>query len=353
MNNTTFTPPYTDPAIALQQMYELDAIQWQGGDNHFDGPHDTFCFLCASPNTTSSLFSCSTCENCYHAECMTPSLSPDDVPRFWFCPHCVERGNHVPDLTVVGDGGFREGGMNGGEEFIEGGNATASNVVHGLVEGIEIGEESHGDGTHFNGIESSTSNHNSMITPPQENPPLETRGHENSYQHQMDPLMEQSRRKEYPSSAVDPLASDKVLPKPNPPQPQSMPPSTNRTQPSTSRKRSPPPPPSSSAISKPPPKKKSKYSTLPSALEKALLLITTELEKSSSSTSSTSTLQSQITTLEQKIRMMEGQAALKEKEVEKRMEAIRKENERLKGEVDRKEGELKEWKGKLRGLVGD
>jgi hypothetical protein len=57
------------------------------------GPHDNFCFVCGSGM---ELFGCQTCENCYHAECMTPSLDPDEVPKFWFCPHCVQRDLHIP-----------------------------------------------------------------------------------------------------------------------------------------------------------------------------------------------------------------------------------------------------------------
>jgi hypothetical protein len=42
------------------------------------------------------LFGCQTCENCYHAECMIPSLDVNEVPSFWFCPHCVDRERHIP-----------------------------------------------------------------------------------------------------------------------------------------------------------------------------------------------------------------------------------------------------------------
>jgi len=44
------------------------------------------------------LFGCQTCENCYHAECMSPTLGPRDVPDFWFCPHCVDRDWHIPPM---------------------------------------------------------------------------------------------------------------------------------------------------------------------------------------------------------------------------------------------------------------
>ncbi|KAH8661536.1 hypothetical protein BGZ60DRAFT_88125 [Tricladium varicosporioides] len=334
MANTSFTPLHTDPAIALQQMYELDAIQWQGGENYFDGPHDTFCFLCASPNTTSSLFSCSTCENCYHAECMTPSLSPDDVPRFWFCPHCVERGNHVPDLN--------SGEVEVGSEMVE------TNYVSSVQDVIAEMEDPSGKEGGANEVLSG-GRQTMVITPPQKHPPSETRSSGGNYQDQMNVPTEQNRRKEFQPSMVDLPASENTVPKPTP---LLDPKSVTQMQPSTSRKRFPPPPPSST-ISKQPPKKKSKYSTLPSALEKALLLITTELEKSSSITSSTSSLQSQINILEQKIRMMEGQAALKDKEMEKQMKGMREENEKLRGEVEKKERELRELKGNLRGLVGD
>jgi len=42
------------------------------------------------------LFECQTCDNCYHASCMSPSLPPSEVPGFWFCPHCVDRELHIP-----------------------------------------------------------------------------------------------------------------------------------------------------------------------------------------------------------------------------------------------------------------
>ena len=64
--------------------------------NYRVGKHDDFCFVCGG---NMELFSCQTCENCYHADCMSPTLEPSDVPTFWFCPHCVERELHIPPGT--------------------------------------------------------------------------------------------------------------------------------------------------------------------------------------------------------------------------------------------------------------
>ena len=62
------------------------------------GKHDDFCFVCGG---TMELFECQTCDNCYHAECMSPTLEPSEVPGFWFCPHCVDRELHIPPYSPI------------------------------------------------------------------------------------------------------------------------------------------------------------------------------------------------------------------------------------------------------------
>ncbi len=66
------------------------------------GPHHDFCYVCGG---TMELFGCQTCEISFHSSCMTPTLQADDVPTFWFCPHCVDRDLHIPpELPEPGGG---------------------------------------------------------------------------------------------------------------------------------------------------------------------------------------------------------------------------------------------------------
>jgi archaellum component FlaC len=137
-------------------------------------------------------------------------------------------------------------------------------------------------------------------------------------------------------------------------------------------------------------KRKSKYSPYTPEVEKALSVITAELEKNSRTSASTLSLENTIQTLEQRLRMRDQEIVLLKRErdgLKSEAEGLRKEVEKGKGEVKRVEGVLddvrrdrvaeirkrmaveeerdglrlrveeleregREWKGRLRELVG-
>jgi chromosome segregation ATPase len=130
-------------------------------------------------------------------------------------------------------------------------------------------------------------------------------------------------------------------------------------------------------------KRKSKYSPYTPEVEKALSVISAELEKTSKSSSSMTALETTIQSLEQRLRMRDQEVVLLQKEraalkveVEKgkaevkkvervldgvrrnRVDQIRKtmaaeeERDNLREKVQRLEKEGKEWKERLRELVG-
>ncbi|TVY37648.1 hypothetical protein LSUB1_G006782 [Lachnellula subtilissima] len=311
-----FTRELTDnhSGVSLQMfLSEKDMKEklWRGGENFFDGKHDDFCFVCGG---TMELFGCQTCESCYHAECMTPSPDPDNLPTFWFCPHCVDNEFHVPPLPSPA--------------------------------------------TYFTPISPPHLGQTPSANIPKVSQPIEKRHLANltprSNAHRAaNADTEQSREGTKNGRSARPTSGE---------------PSTsarfNALDNMQSRGK-----PRRTKHSFSPPRKKSKYSALSSDVDKALSLIQRELEKAAQIGRSEGDLEDQIEDLEQRLRIQDGQMLLSSRELElaqknlaaerRHSETIRSEHAHYKEEVVRlkeaveKDAELREWRVRLRSMIGD
>jgi hypothetical protein len=283
-----------------------------------EGPHDGFCFVCGSPK---ELFGCQTCENCYHAECMTPSLDPNEVPTFWFCPHCVGSELHIPPIPE--------------EHFFS-----------PLPSSLPIYPSSRTPST--------------TAIPPTNTPLIAKTG---------TPGSDKLKAPSNVSQRTDDQPTVTQQPTPPSTEPPNLAKSRVRPQDTTgSYSRT-----GQGKVGRPrnssPPRKKSKYSTFSKEVDKALAVIHAELETAAGYGKSEGNLESKAQALEQKLRMQEGQMLLTSRELElakkelekERQESavmkvenseLREENTTLKGEVQRKESELKDWRLKLRSMIG-
>ena len=261
------------------------------------------------------LFGCQTCENCYHAECMTPAPDSDDLPTFWFCPHCVDNEFHIPPVpspttyfTPVSPP------LPGPISQV---NATK------LTQPIE--NEGRPDPTPL--LNAHQSAHGNT---------------ERSKEDAGNGRPEKSTTKQQSTSArfsaLDNLQSQGK---------------SRRTKNSYS-----------------PPRKKSKYSAFSSEVDKALSVIQRELEKAAQVGRSEGNLEDKIKDLEQRLRIQDGQMLLTTRELElakknlaaehRHSEVLRSEHAhykdevmRLKEAVEKKDGELREWRVRLRSMIGD
>ncbi|EPE35993.1 FYVE/PHD zinc finger [Glarea lozoyensis ATCC 20868] len=287
------------PDHSYSNTNQMPSSPWRGGEHHYFGLHDTFCFLCNAPST-SPLLNCQTCENAYHATCTLPEEST--IPDIWFCDHCVGYGWSEPPI-----------------ESPDPYPTPRTNSFHPVA----------GDDRTVADVNTTRKENNPEILSPEK----------------------EARAVPQPEA-------------PHPPKPKKH-----------SRPHSPGPQPHR--------KRKSKYSPYTPEIEKALSVITAELEKTSRTSTSTLTLENTIQTLEQRLRMRDQEIVLlkrerdglrkeveKEKEEVKRVEGvlddvrrdrvaeIRKrmgvEEERndLKSKVESLEKEGREWRGRLRELVG-
>jgi len=305
--------------LAIQQMHALEDIGWKGGENYYDGkhlsssipnnnvkltkfpgPHDDFCFLCGS---SQNLFACTTCETSYHSRCMTPSLDPNEVPAFWFCPHCVNNELHIPPS------------MNDEHFFAP----LPSSLPSYPLESTPTSES-----------------FNTQIT---------------MSRHQEPPV--------YGEKSKQPIRQQPTPPGPAPPSPVKPPAKSQETPqssiPTTQKKQG-------RQRNSSPPRKKSKYSAFSKEVDKALSVIYNELETAAGYGRSEGNLESKVQALEQQLKMQEGQMMLSSKELEvarkelarerEQGQALKMENEMLRALVDRKENELKEWRKKLRSMIG-
>lgn len=280
------------------------------------GPHDNFCFVCGSPR---ELFRCQTCENCYHAECMTPSLDPDEVPTFWFCPHCVGNELHIPPTPE--------------EHFFA---PLPSSLPMYPSSGI-------------------------LSANPPTNTPLITKTGIPGLDKLKEPSNVAPRTNDHPTIAQQPTPPSNEPP--NPAKSRPGPQESTDTSPRTGHGKVVRPRHSS------PPRKKSKYSTFSKEVDKALSVIHAELETAAGYGRSEGNLESKVQALEQQLRMQEGQMLLTSRELDfarkelakEREESavmkvdnfeLRAENTRLKEDVQRKESELKDWRLKLRSMIG-
>ncbi|TVY57380.1 hypothetical protein LCER1_G004991 [Lachnellula cervina] len=291
---------------------DMKEANWRGGENFFDGKHDEFCFVCGG---TLELFGCQTCENCYHAECMTPSPDPDNLPTFWFCPHCVDNELHVPPVpspatyfTPISPPHI--------------GQIPTANVPKGS-QPIENGRPSD-------------------PTPPSKAHPVANEDTEQSKEGTKNGRLARPTSRE-PSTSAKSNALDSMQSRGK----------SRRTKHSFS-----------------PPRKKSKYSALSSEVDKALSVIQRELEKAAQIGRSEGTLEDKIKDLEQRLRIQDGQVLLSSRELElaqknlaaehRHSEIVRSEHAyykeevvRLQEAVEKKDAELTEWRMKLRSMIGD
>lgn len=252
------------------------------------------------------LFECQTCDNCYHAACMTPSLPPSEVPGFWFCPHCVDRELHIPPSSP-----------------------RSHYFTHASPQRALLSPSTPGISATISAASS----------------------------------VKQSAPVTSVSSTKDPVISGQtqVIPERNtqvqPPPQQVETHSTKRAahKGDNSRQRR----------SYSPPRKKSKYSAFSVDVDKALAVIHKELEKAAHMGRAEGGLQDKIHGLEQQLKLKDGQIQLGIKELEfaKRqrgesslLEAenrrLKDENSKLVGLVEKKDSELRDWRAKLRSMIG-
>lgn len=271
------------------------------------------------------LFGCQTCENCYHAECMTPSLDPSDVPTFWFCPHCVEREWHIPPESPTSY--FTPFSC---PTQIDPPSNSTSNISQtaSAVARSQSGYFSPNPIAQYPQTPKQSSDGNS----------------------------EEARKRSKPSEA-NPISKTNQL--------DSHPSDTapKRRKIGRPRKTTYSPPRYS-------PRKKSKYSAFSSEVDKALAVIHSELEAASHIGRSENNLQEKIQALEQQLRIQDGQLSLTTRELEfarkelscARLKAnclesdkaqCKKQVAELKGMVEKKDAELNDWRKKLRSLVGN
>ncbi|CZR57697.1 uncharacterized protein PAC_07586 [Phialocephala subalpina] len=291
-------------------MRQLEEIGWNGGENNFDGKHDEFCFVCGG---SMELFGCQTCEICYHASCMSPTLEPDDVPSFWFCPHCVDLEFHVPpDLPA---------------ENFTAAPSTQPAAVYPSPASI------------------TTPNDEPKAGPrPSQTQAAGPRRKRGNPEGQMISIAESMAKVSEVSRSLAPKIIEARSET-----------KANSTKVPVGRPRR----------SYSPPRKRSKYSAFSSEVDKALAVINKELESAAQKGKSEDSLREQIQTLEQELRLKDGQITLMNRELEmakKNGEATRlkaenrelkEENDSLKALVEKKDGELRDWRTKLKTLLGN
>ena len=259
--------------------------------------HDCYCYVCGGGL---ELFGCQTCESAYHAECMTPSLNPDIVPNFWFCPHCVERELHIPpslpDISDLSPVSTRDqhsshaGDTPGTNSMSEPGSRTVghSPIIPQIIEQPSPHSISTG-----------------LLVPPNQ-----------THQEQHSPVSrqvptDQNLSRKYKTAPVRRTSS--------------------------------------------PPRKKSKYSAFSANVDKALAVIYSELEIAAQNGRSQDGLQEKIKALEQQLRVQGGEVQLARNErANERLknERLRREIDVLEKEVEKKDAELRDWQAKLKTLMG-
>jgi hypothetical protein len=252
------------------------------------------------------LFECQTCDSCYHADCMSPTLPPSEVPGFWFCPHCVDRELHIPP-------------------------------------------------------NSPTTHYFTPVSPappfPSPNSPISSRTTARSSLSQTlkrpVAIPDVEEQVESGQIQVSPGTTSKVQAPSQLAETHST--KTLHQKGTTGRQRR----------SYSPPRKKSKYSAFSADVDKALTVIHKELEKAAHMGRAEGGLQDKIQALEQQLKLKDGQIQLGIKGLEfaKRqrgesslLEAenrkLKEENAKLVNLVERKDAELKDWRTRLRIMIG-
>lgn len=279
------------------------------------GKHDEFCFVCGG---SMELFGCQTCETCYHASCMSPTLEPDDVPTFWFCPHCVDRELHIPPdppstyYTPISPQPSAQAHPSPSSAAL-----ARNEITIAAQNASTTGSEQHGaDGS---------------------NSKRKSEG-------QMQDIEASMLKVRAVSRSLDP----KIPIARNEPK--------VRSKGNTGRPRR----------SYSPPRKRSKYSAFSSEVDKALAVIHKELEAAAQNSRSEDSLRERIQTLEQELRLKDGQILLTSRELELARQnggdstrlgvenrELKEQNDRLKELVEKKDAELRDWRSKLKTMLGN
>ncbi|KUJ14944.1 uncharacterized protein LY89DRAFT_736001 [Mollisia scopiformis] len=290
----------------IEFMRQLESIGWNGGEHFFPGKHDEFCFVCGG---SMELFGCQTCETCYHAACMSPTLEVDDVPTFWFCPHCVDRELHIPpDLST---------------SYLTPMSPPQPGGVYPSPSQSSLGQ---------------ASTPNSQPNAPA---PLSKRKPEG----QMIDIKGSKQKIHEIARSLNNATLTETRKEPK----------ADLTKAPSGRSRR----------TNSPPRKRSKYSAYSSEVDKALAVIHKELEAAAQNGKSEGSLRERIHTLEQELRLKDGQILLSSRELEvarqqgdtARLQAevkeLRAQNEGLKTLVEKKDAELRDWRSKLKTLLGN
>jgi hypothetical protein len=271
------------------------------------------------------LFACQTCENCYHAECLSPSLVPEQIPKYYFCPHCVDRNWHVPpsseEVNYLTPYSIAAGVLGIPPAVLEPTSRKVNNAT-----GVDLTLVD-GQATICNADTTSMANYS------------HEQGHKQASEAMQAVAKAAAKSRQHSShSPSNPNPSPRAKPR--------------RSKRSTS-----------------PPRKKSKYSSFSIEVDKALAVLYSELETAAQHGRSEGNLQTKVQDLEQKLKLQEGQMMLSHREMElmnsklgtvqEESGRLRKENARLEAEakassemMQKKDNELKDWRMKLRTMMG-
>jgi len=252
---------------------------------------------------------------------MSPSLDPDEVPSFWFCPHCVNRELHIPPSSP----------------------ATNYQTFGQTV-------------THVYPSPESTLGQQEMQPEPVNQDRSSTVDRlKDIHDHVSSGQLLTGKAVDSSPTGQEPRSAAKSRPRPAEyPESESHPGHVRSGRQRRTRS---------------PPRKKSKYSTFSVEVDKALSVLHAELEIAARGGKSEGNLQDQRRVLEQQLKMQEGQLTLNGRELEsvrKQLVSERSESARLRAEnsglqeqvlnlkrsLEKRDAELQDWRMKLRSMMG-
>lgn len=285
------------------------------------GKHHDFCYVCGG---TMELFGCQTCETSYHSTCMSPTLEPNDVPVFWWCPHCVDREWHIPPPQLTEDEAPPRrlypspGSIN--ESVSSSSDATGispKNTSTAQISRMRVESKTE----HSTRLSNGPSITKTLIAP-------------SEHPAQKSSINVERHTSQNPTQVIEHFSETRFRNLPS-----------KRTQPSPVL-----------------PKKRSKYSTLSSDVDKALALIQKQLETAANNKKSEDDLRDRIKALEQQLTLKDGQIALANRELDlarkgpsawkDEVDSLKQQNASLRTELEKKDAELRDWREKLKGLLG-
>jgi hypothetical protein len=250
---------------------------------------------------------------------MTPTLGPNEVPPFWFCPHCVDQEWHIPPPNSPGI-----------SQLAPALSMVPATLVYPSPSLAEVAQRD---------ITSATESE----TPPLQSPPVPRR---------VMPISE--RRGDIIGRHPDLTVIRRNAPSVEP-QSKHHAPSHTKTKGSGRQLRR--------AYS--PPRKRSKYSSFSSEVDKALAIIHKELEVSAQIGRVEKDSQDKILELEQQLKLKDGQIMLAQRELElaksdngqssllkAELADMKQQVEALKIQVKNKDTEFNDWRAKLRIMLG-